>query len=37
MGDWMAPVNGERLPWLLERNAENPGLRYFALRDVLER
>jgi len=37
MRDWMVPVNGEPLPWLLERDPQNPGVRYFALRDLLDR
>ena len=35
MHDWMAPVNGEPLPWLLEHDAHNPGVRYFALQELL--
>ena len=35
MRDWMAPVNGEPLPWLLEHDAQNPGVRYFALQELL--
>ena len=37
MRNWMTPVNGEPLPWLLERDSQNPGVRYFALRDLLDR
>jgi len=35
MRDWMAPVNGEPLPWLLAHDAQNPGVRYFALQELL--
>jgi len=35
--DWMKPVHGEPLPWLLEHDSQNPGVRYFALRDLLDR
>jgi len=37
MRNWMTPVNGEPLPWLLEHDSQNPGVRYFALRDLLDR
>jgi len=37
MPNWMTPVNGEPLPWLLEHDSQNPGVRYFALRDLLDR
>lgn len=36
MSDWLQRVNGEPLPWLLERDPRNPGVRYFALRDLLD-
>jgi len=36
MRDWLDSVNGEPLPWLLERDVQNPGVRYFALRDLLD-
>lgn len=29
--------NGDPLPWLLEEDPDNPGIRYFALRDLLDR
>lgn len=32
----MKPVHGDPLPWLLERDPQNPGVRYFALRDLLD-
>jgi len=33
--DWLARLNGDPLPWLLE--PDNPSVRYFALRDLLDR
>jgi hypothetical protein len=30
-------LNGDPLPWLLETDPANPGVRYFALRDLLDR
>jgi hypothetical protein len=30
-------LNGDPLPWLLEADPQNPGVRYFALRDLLDR
>jgi hypothetical protein len=29
-------LNGNPLPWLLEEDPDNPGIRYFALRDILD-
>jgi hypothetical protein len=34
---WKPLLNGDPLPWLLEHDEENPGVRYFALRDLLGR
>lgn len=34
---WLHALNGDSLAWLLEPDAANPGVRYFALRDLLER
>jgi hypothetical protein len=34
---WFKGLNDDPLPWLLELDAENPGVRYFALRDLLDR
>jgi hypothetical protein len=34
---WQATLNGDALPWLQELDANNPGPRYFALRDLLDR
>jgi hypothetical protein len=31
------PLNADPLPWLLEPDSDNPGVRYFALRDLLGR
>lgn len=33
---WLNAVNGDALPWLLEPDTANPGMRYFALRDLLD-
>ena len=30
-------LNGDPLPWLLEPDPDNPGVRFFALRDLLGR
>ena len=35
MSNWQSKINGDPLPWLLE--AENPSVRYFALRELLDR
>ena len=35
MSNWQSRINGDPLPWLLE--AENPSVRYFALRELLDR
>lgn len=37
MRAWQVPLKANPLPWLLERDADNPGVRYFALRDLLGR
>lgn len=37
MMDWWERLNGDPLPWLLEEVPENPGVRYFALRELVER
>lgn len=34
---WRDWLRGDPLPWLLEEDAANPGVRYFALRDLLDR
>jgi hypothetical protein len=34
---WLNPLNGDPLPWLLEVDPANPGVRYFALTDLLDR
>jgi hypothetical protein len=34
---WQAVLNGDSLSWLLEVDPGNPGPRYFALRDLLDR
>ena len=37
MNDWKGRLKADPLPWLLERDEANPGVRYFALRDLLDR
>lgn len=37
MFDWQHELNDDPLPWLLEPDPANPGVRYFALRDLLDR
>jgi hypothetical protein len=37
MLDWQGVLNGDPIPWLLESDPANPGVRYFALRELLER
>ncbi len=34
---WKSALKGDPLPWLLAHDAENPGVRLFALRDLLGR
>ena len=31
MNEWQKQIKANPLPWLLEPDAENPGIRYFAL------
>jgi hypothetical protein len=33
--DWLERLNEDARPWLLEDDTANPGVRYFALKDVL--
>lgn len=35
--NWLERLNDDPLPWLLEEDAENPGVRYFALKELLAR
>ncbi len=35
--DWLNSLNDNPLPWLLENDPANPGVRYFALTDLLHR
>ncbi len=35
--NWLERLNGDPLPWLLEVDEENPGVRYFALKEFVER
>ncbi|MBE7555855.1 MAG: nitrogen fixation protein NifH [Anaerolineales bacterium] len=37
MNGWQIKLNGDSLSWLLEPDEANPGVRYFALRDLLDR
>jgi hypothetical protein len=37
MTDWRAQRKADPLPWLLEPDDANPGVRYLALRDLLDR
>ena len=37
MTDWKSVLNDDPLPWLLEPDPDNPGVRYFALRELLDR
>jgi hypothetical protein len=37
MNSWQTKLNGDSLSWLLEPDANNPGVRYFALHDLLDR
>ena len=34
---WQQRLNGDSLAWLLEPDAANPAIRYYALRDLLDR
>jgi hypothetical protein len=34
---WLTSLNGDSLSWLLEFDSVNPAIRYFALRDLLDR
>ncbi len=35
--NWLERLNGDPLSWLLEVDEENPGVRYFALKELVER
>jgi len=37
MADWQRMVNGDPLSWLVELDPSNPGIRWFALCDLLDR
>ena len=37
MTDWTTKLKGDPLHWLLEQDKENPGVRFFALKELLER
>ena len=34
---WLERLNSDPTPWLLENDPNNPGLHYFALRELMER
>jgi len=36
VSDWRGGLNDDPLPWLLEPDPDNPGMRYFVLRDLLD-
>jgi len=36
MTNWMEKLNDDPLPWLLEADPENPGVRYLAFKDLLK-
>jgi len=36
-GAWKTVLNGDPLPWLLETDPGNPGVRYFAFTELLAR
>ena len=35
--EWLARLNEDPMPWLLEDDADNPGVRYLALKELLDR
>jgi len=37
MRDWKSMLNENPIPWLMEPDLNNPGVRYFALRELLDR
>lgn len=37
MQEWLKALDGDPLPWLLEQDADNPGVRYFALTELLDK
>ena len=36
MPDWKDKLNADPIPWLLEQDENQPGVRYFTLRDILD-
>lgn len=34
---WKSNLNDDQLPWLLEQDSENPGVRFFALQNLLDK
>ncbi len=37
MADWRDKLNGDPVPWLLEKDSRQPAIRYYTLRDILGR
>jgi len=37
MPEWMKPLSGDPVPWLLEPDPDNPSVRYWTLTDILDR
>ena len=35
--EWLGRLNEDPMPWLLEEDADNPGVRHFALKELLDR
>jgi len=35
--EWLGRLNGDPMPWLLDDDADNPGVQYFALKELLDR
>ena len=36
MTSWKTRLNADPIPWLLEPDTDQPGIRYFTLRDILD-
>ena len=37
MANWKDKLKGDPIPWLLEPDTSQPAIRYFTLRDILDR
>jgi hypothetical protein len=35
--EWLERLNADPMPWLLEEDGDNPGIRHFALKELLDR